>query len=109
MTKAFTLATVLLGISCWSSASVAAEVTLTGPVLSVYQDGFRIANERGQALRVFAWSLCGDATADHISRGDQVTVTGDQEWRLIEAQSVTKEDGSPACPESAAPAIEGVN
>lgn len=103
MIRAYTLAATLLTVSCWSSASVAAEVTLSGPVLSVYEDGFRIADEKAQAMRVYAWSLCGDSTRDHIRRGDRVTVTGDREWRMIEATSVTKEDGSPACPESAAP------
>jgi hypothetical protein len=103
MLRSFALGCALLAASSWTAASIAAEVTITGPVLSVYEDGFRIADDKAQAMRVFAWSLCGDSTRDHIKRGDQVTVTGDREWRLVEARSITKADGGPACPEDAAP------
>lgn len=92
----------LVGAASTSAAS-AVEVTLNAPVLSVYDDGFRMADERGHALRVDAWSLCGDSTVDHINRGDRLVVTGDREWRWVAAQSITKEDGTPACPEDAAP------
>jgi hypothetical protein len=85
------------------AAAIAAEVTLNAPVLSVYDDGFRMADDRGHALRVDAWNLCGDNTRNFISRGDRLVVTGDRDWRWVAAQSITKEDGTPACPEDAAP------
>jgi hypothetical protein len=86
-----------------TAAASASEVTLNAPVLSVYEDGFRMADDGGQALRVDAWTLCGDNTRNHISRGDRLVVTGDREWRWVAAQSITKEDGTPACPNDAAP------
>jgi hypothetical protein len=85
--------------------SVAADATITGPVLSVYEDGFRIADDKAQAIRVFTWTLCGDSTRDHIQRGDRVTVEGDRDWRMLDARSVTKADGTPACPVEAAPKL----
>jgi hypothetical protein len=85
------------------TVSFAADATITGPVLSVYEDGFRVADDKAQAIRVFTWTLCGDSTRDHIARGDSVTVEGDREWRMLDARSVTKADGSPACPAEAAP------
>jgi hypothetical protein len=88
-----------------ATVSFAADATITGPVLSVYEDGFRIADDKAQAVRVFTWTLCGDSTRDHITRGDRVTVAGDRDWRMLDASSVTKADGTPACPPSAAPAI----
>jgi hypothetical protein len=92
----------LIGAASTGAAN-AAEVTLNAPVLSVYDDGFRMADDRGLALRVDAWMLCGDNTRDHISRGDRLVVTGDREWRWVVAQSIAKEDGTPACPDDAAP------
>jgi len=92
----------LVGAGSTAAAS-AAEVTLNAPVLSVHDDGFRMADDRGLALRVDAWMLCGDNTRDHISRGDRLVVTGDREWRWVAAQSIAMEDGTPACPEDAAP------
>ena len=86
-----------------TAAARAVEVTLNAPVLSVYDDGFRMADDRGLALRIDAWSLCGDNTRDHITRGDRLVVTGDREWRWVAAQSIMREDGTPACPEEAAP------
>jgi len=94
--------TLLVGAVSTAAAS-AAEVTLNAPVLSVYDDGFRMADDRGLALRVDAWMLCGDNARAHISRGDRLVVTGDREWRWVAAQSITKEDGTPACPADAAP------
>jgi hypothetical protein len=93
---------VLVGIASATAAS-AAEVTLNAPVLSVYDDAFRMADDRGHALRVDAWAVCGDNVRDHISRGDRLVVTGDREWRWVAAQSITKEDGTAACPADAAP------
>ena len=86
-----------------TAAASAAEVTLNAPVLSVYDDGFRMADDRGLALRVDAWSLCGDSTRNYISRGDRLVVTGDRDWRWVAAQSITKAGGTPACPADAAP------
>jgi hypothetical protein len=103
MPKPIVLAAAFIASVAWTTASTAAEVTITGPVLSVYEDGFRVADDKAQAMRVFAWSLCGDSTRDHIRRGDQVTVVGDREWRMVEAASVTRPDGTPACPEDAKP------
>jgi len=93
----------LLAGALSTAAACAAEVTLNAPVLSVYDDGFRMADDRGQALRVDAWMLCGDDTRNYISRGDRLVVTGDRDWRWVAAQSITKEDGTPACPADAAP------
>jgi hypothetical protein len=84
-------------------AASASEATITGPVLSVYEDGFRVADDKAQAVRVDTWSLCGDRTRDYISRGDRITVQGDREWRFLYANSITKADGTPACPKDAAP------
>jgi len=92
----------LVGAASTAAAS-AAEVTLNAPVLSVYDDGFRMADDRGLALRVDAWSLCGDNTRNYVNRGDRLVVTGDREWRMVAAQSITKADGTPACPADAAP------
>jgi hypothetical protein len=78
MLRHFAFGCALIVALSWPAASIAAEVTITGPVLSVYEDGFRIAEEKAQAMRVFAWTLCGDSTRDHIRRGDQVTVEGDR-------------------------------
>jgi hypothetical protein len=86
-----------------TAAASASEVTLNAPVLSVYDDGFRTADDRGHALRGDAWTLCGDSTRNHIGRGDRLVVTGDRDWRWVAAQSITREDGTPACPEDAAP------
>jgi hypothetical protein len=95
------VAACLIGSS--ATVSFAADAAITGPVLSVYEDGFRIADDKAQAIRVFAWNLCGDSTRDFIQRGDRVTVEGDRDWRMLDARSVTKADGTPACPASAAP------
>jgi hypothetical protein len=86
-----------------TAATHAAEVTLDAPVLSVYDDGFRMADDRGLALRVDAWTLCGDNTRNYIKRGDRLVVTGDRDWRMVAAQNITKVDGTPACPEEAVP------
>ena len=92
----------LSGVALTSQAT-AVEVTLNAPVLSVYEDGFRMADDRGLALRVDAWNLCGDNTRNYIRRGDRLTVIGDREWRMVAAHSIAKVDGTPACPADAAP------
>ena len=101
MLRSCILAAALLVI--WHLPSGASEATISGPVLSVYDDGFRVADDKAQPVRVDAWSLCGDETRKHISRGDRITVQGDREWRHLYATSITKPDGSPVCPEDAAP------
>jgi hypothetical protein len=103
MPRPRTLAAALLAVSLWYAPSNAAETTISGPVLSVYDDGFRVADDKAQPVRVDAWSLCGDETRKHISRGDRITVQGDREWRHLYATSLTKDDGTPVCPENAAP------
>lgn len=103
MLRPCTFAAALLVASLWPLPSKAAEVTISGPVLSVYDDGFRVADDKAQAVRVDAWSLCGDETRKHIARGDRITVQGDREWRHLYAASITKADGIPACPVDAAP------
>jgi hypothetical protein len=103
MHKQVCIVITFLSGAAWCGIAGAAEATLSGPVLSVYDDGFRIADENALAVRVDAWSLCGDTTRDHISRGDRLTVQGDREWRFLYAASVTRADGTSACPKEAAP------
>jgi hypothetical protein len=103
MRKLLSFAGAFVVVSISSTASGGSEVTITAPVLSVYEDGFRVADEKAQAVRVDAWGICGDQTREHIKRGDRITVTGDRDWRFVYATSIAREDGSPACPANAAP------
>ena len=103
MFKKLPLAVALLVGTLSGSPLKAEEMTITAPALSVYDDGFRISDNGALPLRVDAWALCGDRTREHISRGDIITVQGDREWRWLYATSITKADGTPVCPEDAAP------
>ncbi|MGF1496053.1 MAG: hypothetical protein ACFB8W_04405 [Elainellaceae cyanobacterium] len=68
----------------------------TGTVESVWEDGFRLNTEE-RTLRVDAWSLCGDFTANAVTVGDRLTVTGEFDGGEFDAFSITNGDGASLC------------
>lgn len=71
-----------------------AQTTHTGTVERVWEDGFRL-NTGDRSLRVDAWSVYGDNTANAVRVGDELTVTGEFEGREFDAFTITG-SGSPA-------------
>lgn len=68
-------------------------VSLTGTVQQVWEDGFQL-NTGDRSLRVDSWDLYGDSTASHIVVGEQVTVNGEFDGREFDAFSITDSDGT---------------
>lgn len=70
--------------------------SFTGTVQRVWEDGFSL-NTGARTLRVDSWDLCGDFTANHVSVGDRLTVTGEFEGGEFDAFSITDSDGTGVC------------
>lgn len=77
-----------------------AQTTHRGVVERVWEDGFRL-NTGDRTLRVDAWSVYGDNTANYVTVGDELTITGEFEGREFDAFTIT---GSG----STAPAMEAM-
>ena len=65
-----------------------AQVTHTGIVERVWEDGFRL-NTGDRSVTVDSWDLYGDHTPRHISVGDRITITGEVSGRDFDAFSIT--------------------
>jgi hypothetical protein len=69
---------------------------LTGSVERVWEDGFRI-NSGSRAVRVDAFAVCGDSTAQAITVGDEITVEGNPGPREFDATAITNAAGEALC------------
>lgn len=65
-----------------------AQTTHRGTVERVWEDGFRL-NTGDRTLRVDAWSVYGDNTANYVTVGDELTITGEFEGREFDAFTIT--------------------
>lgn len=101
----------VMGVGCISVPAIGDRqaTAFEGSVQRVWEDGFRL--ESGdRTLNVDTWALCGDSTAQALSPGEQVSLSGEFDGRDFDAFEVTKADGTPLCeageaaPAAAAPA-----
>ncbi|MGJ3245665.1 MAG: hypothetical protein ACFE0I_06260 [Elainellaceae cyanobacterium] len=74
----------------------ASGTAFTGTVERVWEDGLQL-NTGNRTLRVDSWDVCGDFTANHVSVGDRLTVTGEFDGGEFDAFSLTDSDGSAVC------------
>ncbi|MGD1897631.1 MAG: hypothetical protein ACFB16_11850 [Phormidesmis sp.] len=65
-----------------------AQSSHTGTVESIWKDGFRLKTG-ARTLRVDSWYVYGDATAENLSVGDRVTITGEFDVLDFDADSIT--------------------
>ena len=72
---------------------VQTQVTQTGTVERVWEDGFRL-HTGDQTLWVNASDLCGEKLPDNIAVGDRVSVTGEFGRIEFDASSIT--DSTPS-------------
>ena len=77
-----------------------AQVTYTGTVERVWEDGFRL-NTGDRTLRVDSWDVYGDNTSGHVAVGDRITVTGEFGGREFDAFSIDTSSNSDTTTESA--------
>jgi preprotein translocase subunit YajC len=95
-----------LGTVLYACSGVAQTGPLVGTVESTWEDGFEINTGDG-TVRVDAWEVCGDGTAQAIAVGDEVTVEGQPSARVFDASAITNAAGEALCASaSAAPADE---
>lgn len=82
--------------------ALAQDNTFSGTVETVLDDGF-ILNTGERSLKVDSDDNCDDKTLSKLSKGDQVTVTGefddddDDGNKEFDADSITKEDNVNIC------------
>ncbi|MGC9504126.1 hypothetical protein [Baaleninema sp.] len=69
-------------------------LTVTGTIERVWEDGFRL-NTGDRNYHVDSWEVCGDNTASHLAPGDRVTVTGELEGGEFDAYAIVKDNGTP--------------
>ena len=83
-----------------------AQITYTGIVERVWEDGFRLdVDDRN--LRVDAWNVYGDNTPNHIVVGDSITVTGEFDGGEFDAFSITNANAEAATEPLSAPMRNG--
>ena len=87
------LGAVLFGLTVVTAFPSQAEMTYTGTVERVWEDGFRL-NTGDRVLTVDSWDIYGDNTPRSITVGDQVTVGGEFDGREFDAFSIVKEGQS---------------
>ncbi|WP_416672923.1 hypothetical protein [Egbenema bharatensis] len=86
----------LIVANVMSNAYAQQDNSFTGTVQRVWEDGFRL-NTGDRTLRVDSWDLCGDSTANYVSVGDRLTVTGEFGGGDFDAFSITNPDGVGVC------------
>ncbi|MEL6605053.1 MAG: hypothetical protein AAFP20_17710 [Cyanobacteria bacterium J06614_10] len=84
----------LVGVSSVVVAGLAFNVQaqqsgdFTGTVEQVWEDGLRL-DTGDRTLRVDTWEVHGDATANYVAVGDQITVSGEFSGREFDADSIS--------------------
>ena len=95
-TAGLTLFNSLIAVGVASCLQAQNGGSFTGAVQRVWEDGFRL-NTGDRNLRVDAWDVCGDSTANHVVVGDRLTVTGEFDGREFDALAITNSDGESLC------------
>jgi hypothetical protein len=88
-----TILTGVVAMGVISSTAHAQSGTYTGTVERVWEDGLRL-NTGDRSLRVDTWDIYGDATASHVTVGDQITITGEFDDGEFDAFSITDSMGN---------------
>ena len=89
-------AALVIGLRSVSAVPQRQELTISGTVQRVWEDGFRLeADDR--TLTVDTWDLCGDNTTQFVAADDTVTMTGEFDASEFDAFSLTDAEGEPVC------------
>jgi hypothetical protein len=85
-------------IGCSDQSNVlSSDGALIGVVERVWEDGFQLRSANEEIIKVDAWEVCGDTTWQHVSVGDQLTLTGEFSLAEFDAATVTNANGEDVC------------